>query len=456
MASVNKHPATQTVDVLELRRNYALYVIRSRAIPAITDGLKPSGRRPLWVARDGKKVKVASLAGATMYLHPHDECSSAICNLAAPYKNNVPLFSGDGAFGTLLEPSEFGAPRYTSCTISKFAQDVILADLDDVPLTDNYDNTAKEPIHFLPLIPVCIINPASGIAVGFHSNILPRDPIDVIEAQIEWLSTGRIKNQLLPKFLPTDNPCFYTENNEAGVATVFYFKGSVEITNTNTVTITKLPFGMVHDDVINKLEQLLDAKAITDYIDDSRNVINIKVKFKRDALAELQEGDLIEMFGLVQKHHEHLNLLTIDGQSVQSLTARQVIEQFSEWRLSWYVNRFQTLLDRVNQQIVRHQDIVLAIDNKANVKAAEVQNRDFLKQRLATLGVRDVDAISQLPIYRFTPEEAEKSRARLKELVEEQQLYQRLLSDENERKKVYIADLKQISKNFKKGVYHHG
>ena len=74
------------------RREYSLYVMQMRAIPAATDGLKAGGRRTLWVARNGEKWKSANLAGATMPIHPHDSPEGAINTLAAPYGNNIPLF----------------------------------------------------------------------------------------------------------------------------------------------------------------------------------------------------------------------------------------------------------------------------------------------------------------------------------------------------------------------------
>src|SRR5579862_3220360 len=48
---------------------YASYVIRDRAIPALRDGLKPVQRRILWALHekdDGRFIKVANVVGHTM------------------------------------------------------------------------------------------------------------------------------------------------------------------------------------------------------------------------------------------------------------------------------------------------------------------------------------------------------------------------------------------------------
>jgi len=160
-----------------------MYVMQFRSIPCVTDGLKAGGRRVLWTARDGHKYKSATLAGATMPIHPHASPESAIDTLAAPYGNNIPMFSGDGAFGTLINPTAYGASRYTSVKVSKFTQDVVFRDIEVVPMKENYDGTLEEPVHFLPLVPVALINPSDGIAIGFATNILPRALNDIILGQ---------------------------------------------------------------------------------------------------------------------------------------------------------------------------------------------------------------------------------------------------------------------------------
>ncbi len=439
------------LDIRQLRKTYALYILRNRAIPAITDGLKPSGRRPLWMARNGKVSKVAALAGATMVIHPHDECSDAISGLAGPYKNNICLFKGDGSFGTLLEPSEYGAPRYTSVSLSKFTEDAILVDLDIIPMMSNYDNTMDEPVHFLPLVPMAIINPSFGMVLGFRSLILPRNPQHVITAQIEFLSKGTIKQRLLPHFVPTSNVCDYTETDETGIR--YFFQGKVEIVDSSTALITQLPYGLHHTDLIRHLETLLDAKTIVDYVDESRNIISIYVKFKRGDLKDLQQGDLLELFGLVTSHTETLNVLTLDGQRVQTLSAAQLIEQFTTWRLSWYRKRYQRLIDKINTQIDKQNDIVLAIDNKINEKASTIASKQELVVVLQTIGVKDPQTIADMSIHRFTPDEATKAKALLENMKAQLDEYTRIINDDNAIKQVYIAELKEIQSKLKSGQY---
>ena len=86
---------TSSQYINDQRREYSLYVLQMRAIPHAADGLKAAVCRVLWTARDGKKVKCATLAGATMPIHPHAAPESTINTLAADFSNNIPLLSGN-------------------------------------------------------------------------------------------------------------------------------------------------------------------------------------------------------------------------------------------------------------------------------------------------------------------------------------------------------------------------
>jgi DNA topoisomerase-2 len=184
------------------RKDYSLYVLQNRAIPHMADGLKASARRVMWIARDGKKWKSANLAGACMPLHPHAAPEDAVNTLAAHYGNNNALLDGIGSFGTRLEPTEYGASRYTSVKASDFAKDAFYTDIEIIPMKLNYDNTLEEPVHFLPLVPVAFLNPTSGIAIGFACDIFSRSLKDIIDCQIKILQGTIPKKEPFVQFIP--------------------------------------------------------------------------------------------------------------------------------------------------------------------------------------------------------------------------------------------------------------
>lgn len=438
----------------EQRRNYSLYVMQNRAIPSVTDGLKAAGRRVLWTARDGKKYKSASLAGATMPIHPHASPEGAIDTLAAPYGNNIPLFKGDGAFGTLLNPTSYGASRYTSVTVSQFTKDVIFRDIEIIPMMENYDGTLMEPVHFLPLIPIVLLNPAEGIAVGFATNILPRSLEDIIIAQISWLRNSTPgTTALLPTFTPIHNRAVHVERTERSNA--YFFEGKYTQRDATTIDITHLPYGQLHEKVIDKLDELKERGEVVDYEDASKDQIHISVKFKRGVLRDKTEQELLKSMGLISKHVENLNVLDFSGKAVWNTTPQELIDQFTQWRLGFYQKRYQRLFDELSGVLSRYYDIELAIKLKIGQYAIKCKDRAELKLMLNNLGINDVDYIADLPTYRFTEDEREKNLQRIKEAEAQLDQYRKLLDSEQERKTVFIHELEDILKSYHKGDYNH-
>ncbi len=435
----------------EEARNYALYVMQNRALPNVTDGLKVGARRVLWTARGGDKWKTANLAGATMPLHPHASPEGAINTLTAPYGNNIPLFTGYGAFGTLLEPTEYGASRYTSVKVSKFTQDVMFRDLDIVPMIDNYDGTLQEPLYFIPLIPVAILNPTSGIAVGFATNILPRDLRDIIEIQLDVLKGSKTTNELIPCFYPLDNKSYKTTTTDKGLA--YYFNGEYTQTNATTVIITKLPYGQQHEKVIAKIDSEYENGNIVDYTDGSRDTISIEVKFKKGFLRDMKEEDVLQMLGLSIRHIENLNVLDFSGKAVWKTDPITLIQKFTNWRLGFYKTRYEKLQELLLIDYQRYLDIRCAISNNIGGYAKKAQSRAELKELLTDFDIVNIDYIADMPIYRFTENEYEKNEERIKEAEKMLALYADLLHDENKRKKIYISELNEVLTKFNKGIY---
>lgn len=427
------------------RRDYSLYVLQQRAIPYASDGLKSSARRVLWTARNGSKFKSATLAGATMPIHPHQSPEGTVNTLAAPYGNNIPLLDGDGAFGTLLNPGAYAAARYTSVKVSDFTKDVVFRDIEIIPMQDNYDGTLQEPQHFLPLIPVALLNPQDGIAVGFASKILPRDLNSIINSQLDHLEGKFSLRENLPHFLPTDQQAsdWFEEN---GVYK-YVFEGSYEKVGATTVRITNLPYGKTHEKYIAHLIKLIDKEVILDYTDNSRDSYNIEVKFKRGVLSSGQI-DIPEVLGLISNVGENLNVINFDGESVWSTTYEDLIKAFCDWRLQWYVPRYERLKRLLEDDIQKYLDILLAIKKNVGGLASKIKSRGELKEYLQKIGVVNIDYIADLSVYRFTEEERQKVEKKLSEAQETLGEYKRILKDKRLRKNIYISELQEIQRKY--------
>ena len=182
-------------------KDFSMYVLQHRAIPSVIDGFKTSQRKLFYAMQtySGKRVKVAELGGSLSsigYGHGETSANDAAVRMARSWANNIPAFIGHGNFGSRML-QEAAAPRYIYATMNPKAEAIFI---DNDVLIANEDLEHKEPKHFLPSIPWLLVNGASGIAVGFKAEILPRNPKDVVKACEEYITTGSIKTELMPFF----------------------------------------------------------------------------------------------------------------------------------------------------------------------------------------------------------------------------------------------------------------
>lgn len=439
--------------VKQQRREYSLYTLQSRAIPHAADGLKAAARRVLWTARNGHKFKSATLAGATMPLHPHASPEGAIDTLAAPYGNNISLLKGDGAFGTLLNPTAYGAARYTSVTVSSFTKDVVFRDIEIIPMIENYDGTLPEPKHFLPLVPMVFVNPQEGIAVGFASNILPRDPLTIIKHQIAHLEGKPKTVKDAPPTLWPINQVSTGQVEDRNGALRWRFCGSYDKVNATTIKITSLPYGMQHEKFVERLVKMEDEGSIQEFEDNSKDHYNITIRFKKGEISRMTEEEVLASLGLIVQVAENINVIDFDGERVWSTDYVEFLTSFTDWRLKWYVDRYQRLARLLADDIQKYKDILLAIKKDLGSVARKTRSRGELRDFCQAIGIVHIDYIVDLPVYRFTEEEKNKVEQKLVEAEKLMKEYQALLKSEDKRRDVYIQELREIHQKMSKGAY---
>ena len=137
--------------------DYASYVIRDRAIPNLSDGLKPVQRRILWALHDmddGRFIKVANVVGHAMKFHPHGDAS--IGDALVGLTNKRYLIEGQGNFGNIFTGDIAAAPRYIECRLTELARTEVFNDeiTDFVP---TYDGRGKEPVTLPSKLPLLLM-----------------------------------------------------------------------------------------------------------------------------------------------------------------------------------------------------------------------------------------------------------------------------------------------------------
>lgn len=453
---------TTTKYLEELAKEYALYTAQFRAIPRVYDGLKDSQRKALYLIRNrADQIKTMSLAGlmvsSNLYVHGDSSAAGAIGLMAAPYCNNIPLLEGRGTFGTKVAPQAISAPRYTYVKKPSYLEELMLVDSDVIPMKENYDGSTMEPLHFLPLIPLVLLNGVSGIASGWSTDILPHKIEDIIDATIKAIDGKKI-GQLTPHYAHSDCDIKFIESTDD--STSWEFLGRVKKEDTNTVRITNLPPDMSLEKLREHLNKLEDDNKIQGYYDNTSDVFDIEVKFRRADLKKYNEEKLIQLFKLRSRKTERLVVIDFDNESiVQYKTIEDLIKEFVKHRFAFYVKRYEKKSADSTYESAYWKTLKECFDKKLPAFLPKAKNKNELADKVNEIGKKfgpddkQVDKICSLPSYQWAMDNYQKVLDKIKEIEENLKYYNNLLKNQNKIWGVYkseLQDLKKLKFNIKR------
>jgi DNA topoisomerase-2 len=149
-----------------------------RSIPNLMDGLKISLRKILFSAFKKNlksEIKVAQFSGYVSehsgYHHGEASLNAAIVGMAQNFvgSNNINLFEPNGQHGSRLKGGKDSASeRYIFTQLNKLTR-LIYRPEDDNTLTYlDDDGQSVEPIYYVPIIPMVLVNGTKGIGTGFR------------------------------------------------------------------------------------------------------------------------------------------------------------------------------------------------------------------------------------------------------------------------------------------------
>ena len=387
-------------------KDYSKYVLYSRAIPHMIDGLKPSQRKILFTAlktAKNSRIKTASLSGNTIsqanYHHGDASLNEAITKMVQVHSNNIPLLEGEGSFGSRLVP-DAAAPRYTfvkmSANFDKYFADTMVAD-------KSGDPEDPEPEFYLPIIPWVLVNGVKGIAVGFATEIQPRNPKEISKLCQAYLSGKNIDNEKLLPYYPEFSGKVYEENDE------IYCEGEFTLTGQTKLEITEVPIGFNRETYVQVLDKLEDTGKIVSYVDKcDKTGFKFDVTLKR--AKKLKDYQIVSLFKLRKKINENITVIDHNGKLKVYDSPIDIIKDFCDYRILKYNERYEYLEDEdcLNHKIVRDKIkfIQMVIDGRLDFKN---KNRQAIKKDL-TIHFADsiIEILIKMPIYSLCQDEKDK------------------------------------------------
>lgn len=366
---------------------------------------------------------------------------SAIITTAQKFKNNLPLLEEVGQFGSLRSP-EPGAARYIG---TKFNKNFNLVYKDNELVTHRFEEGEKiEPYYYLPIIPTILINGGSGIAVGFASNILNRDPKDIISACLNILNDKKFY-----KIKPHLNGFLGEFINDKENPKKWFIRGKYNIDNTSTIKITELPPSMTYEKYENILDKLQENKEIVSYTDNCKDNIDYTIKINREKLSSLDEAGILKLFKLEESETENYTSLDEHGKLKIFEAAEEIIHYFVDFRLKFYSKRKKLLIEKLDKELKilsnRARFIKAIIDNKLEVNNRKKEEicKDIEKMKLDQIE-GSWDYLLRMAIYSLTKELYDKLKEDFKMKIEELDILKK-----KDPKEMYIDDLEELKKNIK-------
>ncbi|MCB9257411.1 MAG: DNA gyrase subunit A [Chitinophagales bacterium] len=469
--------------------DYSMSVIVSRAIPDVRDGMKPVHRRVLFgmndlgLAPNKAHKKSARIVGEVLgKYHPHGDSSvyDTMVRMAQPWSLRYPLVDGQGNFGS-VDGDPPAAMRYTEARFNRIAEE-ILADIEKetVDFQLNFDDSLEEPSVLPSRIPQLLVNGASGIAVGMATNILPHNLSEVIDGMKAYIDNKDITiDELIQYIKAPDFPTGGTIYGYEGVKEAFetgrgkvVVRGKAIIENNDgtrdKIIINEIPYQVNKATLIQKISELVHEDkidGIADINDESdRDGMRIVIDLKREAIPNIVLNTLYKLTQL-QTSYGVNNIALVDGRP-RLLNLKELIQYFIEFRHDVVVRRTKFELRKAEERAHILEGLIIASDNidevikiirassntedaRANLMErfalSDLQSRAIVEMRLRQLTGLEQDKL------RSEYEEIMKTIARLKEILESQELRYEIIKTELDEIKEKYGDERRTNIEFAAG-----
>ena len=481
---------------------YALSVVKGRALPDVCDGQKPVQRRILYsMSRMGlgfggpngntgaRPVKSARVVGDVLgRFHPHGDQAAydALVRMAQDFSQRYPLIDGQGNFGS-RDGDGAAAMRYTEARLAKITS-LLLDEIDmgTVDFQPNYDGSTEEPRQLPARLPFSLLNGASGIAVGLATEIPSHNLREIADACVALIKTPTLTDDALAALVP--GPDFpgggQIISSASDIADAYRTgRGSLKVRARWKIedlargqwqlVVTELPPGVSSQRVLEEIEELTNPKvkagkkalsqdqnqlkasvlSVLDVVrDESNKDAAVRLVFEpKTSRIEQQEliTALLAHTSLETSSPINLTMIGLDGRPTQK-SFRQMLQEWIAFRQSTIEKRSQhrlsKVLDRIHilegrQTVLLNIDEVIAIIRQADEPKAALMERFNLSDRQA-------EDILEIRLRQLARLEAIKIEQELSELRTEQGKLEEILGNPSALRRLMVKEIEADAKTF--------
>jgi topoisomerase-4 subunit A len=481
---------------------YALSVVKGRALPDVCDGQKPVQRRILFaMERMGlgfsgpnrntaaKPVKSARVVGDVLgKYHPHGDSAAydALVRMAQDFSQRYPLIDGQGNFGS-RDGDGAAAMRYTEARLAKITG-LLLDEIDEgtVDFVPNYDGSFEEPKRLPARLPFNLLNGASGIAVGLATEIPSHNLREVADACVALIKNPALSEAELLAILPgpdypgggqiISSPQDIADAYRSG-------RGSLKVRarwkiedlarGQWNLVVTELPPGVSSQRVLEEIEEITNPKVkagkkalsqdqtqlkasllmVLDGVrDESSKDAPVRLVFEPKS-SRIEQAELITALlahtSLESSSPINLTMIGLDGRPTQK-SLRQMLTEWLEFRQSTVVRRSQHRLNKVLERIhilEGRQLVLLNIDEVIAIIRQSDEPKAALIARFQ-LSDRQAEDILEIRLRQLARLEAIKIEQELSNLREEQGKLEDILGNPASLKRLMVKEIEADAKTF--------
>ncbi len=481
---------------------YALSVVKGRALPDVCDGQKPVQRRILYAMQrmglgysgpnsntPAKPVKSARVVGDVLgRYHPHGDTAAydALVRMAQDFALRYPLIDGQGNFGS-RDGDGAAAMRYTEARLTKIST-LLLDEIDQgtVDFVPNYDGSTEEPRQLPARLPFALLNGASGIAVGMATEMPSHNLREVADACVALVKNPTLGEAELFALIPgPDYPGGGQIISPANEVEAAYRtgRGSLKVRARWKIedlargqwqlVVTELPPNVSSQKVLEEIEELTNPKvragkkaltqdqtqlkasmlAVLDGVrDESNKDALVRLVFEpKSSRTEQQEliTALLAHTSLETSAPINLTMVGLDGKPVQK-GLRQMLTEWIAFRQTTITRRSQHRLQKVLDRIhilEGRQLVLLNIDEVIAIIRASDEPKAALMARF-NLSERQAEDILEIRLRQLARLEAIKIEQELKELREEQGKLEDVLGNANSLRRLMVKEIEADAKAF--------
>ena len=481
---------------------YALSVVKGRALPDVCDGQKPVQRRILYAmermglgysgpnnATAAKPVKSARVVGDVLgRYHPHGDSAAydALVRMAQDFSQRYPLIDGQGNFGS-RDGDGAAAMRYTEARLARITS-LLLDEIDmgTVNFIPNYDGSTEEPQQLPARLPFTLLNGASGIAVGLATEIPSHNLREVADACVALIKNEQLSHEELHALIPgPDFPGGGQIISPAGDIAEAYRtgRGSLKVRARWNIedlargqwqlVVHELPTGVSSQKVLEEIEELTNPKvkagkkalsqdqqllkasmlAVLDVVrDESSKDAPVRLVFEpKTSRIEQQEliTALLAHTSLETSSSINLTMVGIDGKPIQK-SIRQILVEWISFRQTTITRRSQHRLQKVLDRIhilEGRQLVLLNIDEVIQLIRQSDEPKPALMERF-NLSERQAEDILEIRLRQLARLEAIKIEQELTELRQEQGKLEEILGSPSALRRLMVKEIEADAKTF--------